>query len=86
MGSVGVRELKAQLSRYIDAVRRGQPVIVTEHGEEVAVINPISEERRAIAVLVREGKVHWAGGKPEGLKGMRVKGELMSKTVLRERS
>lgn len=86
MGSVGVRELKARLSRYIDAVRHGEPVIVTEHGEEVAVISPISEERKAIALLVRAGKVHWSGGKPDGLRGVRLKGESMSKTVLRERS
>lgn len=86
MSSVGVRELKARLSRYIDAVRRGEPVIVTEHGEEVAVISPISDERKAISALVRMGRVRWAGGKPSGLRALRIKGEAMSKTVLRKRS
>ncbi|MGH7911063.1 MAG: type II toxin-antitoxin system Phd/YefM family antitoxin [Candidatus Dormibacteraceae bacterium] len=37
---VGVRELKARLSSYLDQVQRGYPVVVTEHGHPVAQLVP----------------------------------------------
>ena len=33
MRAVGIRELKARLSRYLDDVRRGEVVIVTDRGK-----------------------------------------------------
>ena len=39
--SVGIKELKAKLSSYVDRVRSGERVIITEHGQEVAVIIPL---------------------------------------------
>ena len=41
---VGVRELKNQLSRYIDQVREGKEVIVTEHGKPVARLTMLTEQ------------------------------------------
>ena len=67
MITAGIRELKAKLSSYIDTVNEGEQVVITEHGREVAIIIPISKERRAIRALVDEGMAHWAGGKPKGL-------------------
>ena len=85
MTSVGIKELKAKLSSYIDKVNRGEQVIITEHGREVAVMVPISKERLTIRALVETGRTHWSGGKPRGLKGIRVKGRPLSETVLEER-
>ncbi|MEW6738599.1 MAG: type II toxin-antitoxin system Phd/YefM family antitoxin [Nitrospirota bacterium] len=85
MISVGIRELKAKLSSYVDKVRRGEQVVITEHGEEVAIINPISKERKAIMSLVKSGKAHWSGGRPKGLKGIKIKGKPISETILEER-
>jgi prevent-host-death family protein len=85
MTSVGIKELKAKLSSYIDKVNRGEQVIITEHGREVAVMVPISKERLTIRALVETGRAHWSGGKPRGLKGIRVKGRPLSETVLEER-
>ena len=85
MISAGIKELKARLSSYVDRVRQGEPVIVTEHGEEVAVLIPISEERRHIMSLVKRGAAHWSGGKPKGLTGIRMKGQPLSERVLGER-
>jgi len=85
MISAGIKELKARLSSYVDRVRQGEPVIVTEHGEEVAVLVPISGERRLVLSLVKNGTAHWSGNKPKGLAGIRMKGQPLSARVLEER-
>jgi prevent-host-death family protein len=85
MNCVGIKELKARLSSYIDRVNKGERVIITEHGREVAVIVPISKEREAIRSLADAGKAHWAGGKPKGLTGIKIKGDPLSETILGER-
>ncbi|MBI4688067.1 MAG: type II toxin-antitoxin system prevent-host-death family antitoxin [Nitrospirae bacterium] len=85
MISVGIKELKTRLSSYVDKVRHGEEVVITEHGKEVALVIPISTERKAIKSLTDSGKAKWAGGKPEGLEGVRIKGKPLSKTVLEER-
>jgi len=38
--SVGVRELRQNLSKYLDRVKAGEPFIVTERGREVARLVP----------------------------------------------
>jgi prevent-host-death family protein len=81
----GVKELKAKLSAYLDKVQKGEQVIITEHGREVAMITPISKERMAIRSLIEAGKAHWGGGKPKGLAGIKIKGKPLSETVLEER-
>jgi prevent-host-death family protein len=85
MISVGIKELKTRLSSYVDRVRHGEEVVITDHGKEVALFIPISRERRAIKSLMDSGKAEWVGGKPEGLEGVRIKGKSLSKTVLEER-
>jgi prevent-host-death family protein len=40
--AVGVRELRQNLSRYLDRVKAGEPLVVTEHGREVARLVPSS--------------------------------------------
>lgn len=85
MAVVGIRELKAKLSSYIDRVRDGEPVVITDRGDEVAVIMPISAERRSVKALLATGRARWSGGKPAGLRGIRIKGKPLSRTVLDER-
>ncbi|MGH2944796.1 MAG: type II toxin-antitoxin system Phd/YefM family antitoxin [Solirubrobacteraceae bacterium] len=38
--AVGVRELRQNLSRYLDRVKAGEDLVVTEHGREVARLVP----------------------------------------------
>lgn len=85
MTSVGIKELKAKLSSYIDKVNKGEHVVITEHGREVAVIIPISKERRVIHSLIESGKAHWSGGKPRGIMGVKIRGKPLSETILEER-
>ncbi len=85
MHAVGIRDLKAHLSTYIGYASQGEEVIVTDHGREVALLVPITPERRAVLGLVAEGGASWSGGKPSGLTGVRIDGELLSETILSER-
>lgn len=83
---VGIRELKAKLSSYLDQVRRGNTVIVTDHGDEVALIVEVPPDRKAVLSLVAAGRAHWSPGKPKGHKGARLKGKPLSRTILDERT
>lgn len=60
MTRVSITELKAKLSRYLDAVKAGEDVIVTERGRPVARIGRVEGERREearLARLIRTGQV-----------------------------
>lgn len=83
--SIGIKELKARLVDYVDRIRKGERFVVTDRGEPVAELIPLSPERLALAKLAQEGVVDWHGGKPKGLRGVVVRGEPVSETVLRDR-
>ena len=53
---VGVRDLRDNLSRYLERARAGEEVVVTDHGRAVARIVAFDVER-PIDRLVREGRV-----------------------------
>jgi prevent-host-death family protein len=43
MATIGIRELKNQLSRYVALAKGGERVVVTEHGVPVAILSAIDE-------------------------------------------
>jgi prevent-host-death family protein len=52
---VGVRELRNNLSRYLERVQAGEEVVVTDHGHAIARVVPLRGERaldRLIAIGV----------------------------------
>lgn len=49
MSSVGVRELRQNLSRYLDRVKAGEALDVTEHGRLVARLSPADDAADAYA-------------------------------------
>lgn len=53
---VGVRELRNNLSRYLERVRSGEEVVVTDRGHAIARVLPIGAER-ILDRLVAEGVV-----------------------------
>ncbi|HLL86726.1 MAG TPA: type II toxin-antitoxin system prevent-host-death family antitoxin [Thermoleophilaceae bacterium] len=55
--TVGVRDLRQNLSRYLARARRGQRVIVTERNRPIAVLGPLPENEDPLARLVADGKV-----------------------------
>jgi prevent-host-death family protein len=52
--AVGVRELRQNLSRYLDEVKEGESFIVTERGREVARLSPSGPADSALARFVAE--------------------------------
>jgi prevent-host-death family protein len=85
MISVGIRQLKAQLSAYVNQVRQGEEIVVTDRGTEIAMVIPISRERDAVRRLQTSSRATWSGGKPEGLQGIKTKGKPLSATILEHR-
>jgi prevent-host-death family protein len=55
--TVGVRELRQHLSKYLARVRRGQRLIVTERNVPVAELVPLGREHPGLRRLVAEGRV-----------------------------
>lgn len=54
MDSVGVRELRQNLSKYLVLVKGGESLAVTERGREVARLTPSGPPDSPIARLVAE--------------------------------
>jgi prevent-host-death family protein len=54
MNSVGVRELRQNLSRYLVQVKAGESFLVTERGREVARLTPSGPADSPLARLVAE--------------------------------
>jgi len=54
---VGIRELKNNLSKYLDRVQHGGEVIVTDHGHPVARLTTLDERTTKLADLVAAGLV-----------------------------
>lgn len=56
--SVGVRELRQNLSVYLDRVKGGEVLEVTEHGHAVALLTPLPRSSMStLDRLISEGRV-----------------------------
>jgi prevent-host-death family protein len=53
---VGVSELRQNLSIYLDRVKKGEALTVTEHGAAVAILRPLAPASNMLARLVAEGR------------------------------
>jgi prevent-host-death family protein len=61
---VGIRELKTRLSTYMQQVKAGATVVITERGKPIGRIVPLSpsvEDR--VQKLVQAGLLAWSGRK-----------------------
>ena len=54
--TVGVRELRQNLSVYLDRVKKGEALTVTEHGAPVAILRPLAPASNVLSRLVAEGR------------------------------
>ncbi|MBA3508527.1 MAG: type II toxin-antitoxin system prevent-host-death family antitoxin [Thermoleophilaceae bacterium] len=68
MADVGVRELKQQLSRYLDRAQRGELIRVTERGHPKAMLGPLPGRAR-VEEGVAEGWIESGSG--AGLRAIR---------------
>ncbi len=61
---VGVRDLKARLSKYLRQVSQGQTVIITDHGHPVGRLSPVDQPLdERLKALQDAGLVAWNGQK-----------------------
>jgi len=55
--TVGVRELRQNLSVYLKRVAAGQKFRVTDHGRTVAALVPLREEEPVLDRLIKQGRL-----------------------------
>ena len=88
MASVGVRDLRDNLSEYLRRVRDGELLVITDRGKPIGELGPSARGKNAERALglVRKGVASWNGGKPRGLsKPTRPKAGLVSTAVIEDR-
>ncbi len=90
--TVGVRELKNRLSRYLRRAKRGEEVVVTERGRPIAVIQRIesggtlSSREARLARLAAEGLLTLpTGPRLTNIRPIKVRGRPTSRIILDER-
>jgi prevent-host-death family protein len=57
MATVGVAELRQNLSKYLRVVERGERLVVTDRNKPVAELGPPPSTGRALDRLTAEGRV-----------------------------
>jgi prevent-host-death family protein len=79
---VGIRELRADFSRWIKRVREGEEVLVTDRGKPVARIVPVDGQRkidRLIAAgLLAPTPKPWRGPLPKPVKAKGTVSDLVA--------
>ena len=71
---VGIRALRDRLSEFVDRVRAGEELVVTDRGRAVARLVPLDHER-TLDRLVREGLVEPAPARKRARPTRRVRSD-----------
>ncbi|MCL4385137.1 MAG: type II toxin-antitoxin system prevent-host-death family antitoxin [Cyanobacteria bacterium] len=85
---VGIRELKNKLSGYINKVKEGEMLIITDRNRDIAIIQPLdSFSYQEIHTLIKDGNASWSGSKPANInEPVKLKeGKTVSEIVIRDR-
>jgi prevent-host-death family protein len=92
MRTVGSRELKNRLGRYLGLVGKGETIIVTDRGKPVARLVPPEPEPKAtysiedvLKRLEAEGHLRRGTGKFRPFKPVVTRGKPASRMVLEDR-
>jgi len=80
---VGVRELKAKLSEYLDRAADGELIRVTDRGKPKALLGPLPGKDN-IERGIREGWIRPGSGQRPTIPRARFKGKRRSEDILRE--
>lgn len=90
MTTVGARELKNRLGRYLRLVRTGETILVTERGQPIAELRPLSpaaldlDER--LQELAGRGILRLPRRRPSPeIRKVNVSGPPLSQTLLEDR-
>jgi prevent-host-death family protein len=66
MKTAAVSELKARLSKYLDRVKAGEEILITDRGNPVARLTPIvraKTSRQTIGIMEKRGLIKLGSGK-----------------------
>ena len=94
MKTVGSRELKNRLGRYLGLVGRGETIVITKHGRTVAWLTPLASEKEKpddldhlLRRLEGEGHLRLAKdpSKVRAFKPIDIKGKPASRIILDDR-
>ena len=88
MKTIGIRELKENLSSYMKKVRKGEKIVITNRKKEIAIIMPLikKDKEEKVYQLIHQGIAFWHGGKPKGMKARIVsQGMKVSDAVIEDR-
>jgi prevent-host-death family protein len=80
---VGVRELKARLSEYLERASRGEVIRVTDRGVPKAVLGPMPGRLR-LEEGIAEGWIRPGDGRPAARVVPRVRGRMRSEDAIAE--
>jgi prevent-host-death family protein len=85
--NAAVRDLKAHLSAYLRKVKAGEQVIITEHGEPCAVIQPFPPQTPGaqIRMITTNPSITWAGKAIALPKAAKLGGKSLAEIVLEDR-
>ena len=72
---VGIRELKAKLSHYLDRAAAGETIVVTDRGKAKVEIRKLSVEER-IQQGIEEGRITPGDGRRPYREPLRLKGRM----------
>jgi len=93
MKTVGSRELKNRLGRYLGMVGRGETIIVTDRGKPVARLVPPSPKQadpvgleEVLEQLEAEGHLRRGSGHYATFEPVRKKGKPASRMILEDRN
>jgi prevent-host-death family protein len=87
--TIGIRDLKAHLSAYLEKAQKGHTVIITSHGKPVAQLTPISDDLMGrVKALQAAGLISWSGKKvkPGNPVAVNKSDKLVSDVILEMRN
>ncbi|MBI4896888.1 MAG: type II toxin-antitoxin system prevent-host-death family antitoxin [Actinobacteria bacterium] len=77
MNSVGVAELRQNLSKYLRRVENGERLVVTDHNKPVAELGPAPSTGRELDLVIAEGRAT-APRRAALPKPLKISGDTMS--------
>ena len=85
--NAAVRDLKTHLSAYLRRVKAGEQVIITDHGEPCAVIQPFppAGKQDQHQVLLGNPNISWNGKRFLPPEPVRIGGRALSDLILEDR-
>lgn len=92
MSTVGIRELKSRLTKYLRQTRLGDEIVITDRGQPIAVIQPIevgkqsSRRETRLAAMAARGLLSLPTHRPKArVRLVKLWGAPLSQTILENR-